>query len=164
MRSSDIARLLVIRRRWPDGSYGAHFDLRKHLVVVRNVSYGLLPWEADLIVCTKAGYLTEVEIKVSFSDWKADLKKQKFVLTNDNVMARGWKLIKHFYYAVPEELVARRCDLDLPDFAGVLSVSKKGVVVVYPAIPRTGVRALTPDEQIQLCRLGSMRAWPRKDK
>ena len=34
-------------------------------------------WEADFLAMSKAGYLTEVEIKVSLSDFRADFTKPK---------------------------------------------------------------------------------------
>lgn len=43
-------------------------DYRRN-TVVPNAYWGLgLTWEADLLVISKAGYLTEVEIKVSKAD------------------------------------------------------------------------------------------------
>jgi len=45
-------------------------------LVIPNVSYGFLPYEADLLVLMKSGWVDEVEIKVSLSDLKADAKKR----------------------------------------------------------------------------------------
>ena len=47
-------------------------------IMIPNLSWGLLNHEADFVVITKSGYLTEVEIKRSFSDLKADFKKDLF--------------------------------------------------------------------------------------
>lgn len=44
-------------------------------IIVPNLSWGFLNHEADLIAVDKNGYLTEVEIKRSFEDFKADFKK-----------------------------------------------------------------------------------------
>ena len=44
-------------------------------IFVPNVSWGLLNHEADMVVMTKSGYLTEIEIKRSWEDFKADFKK-----------------------------------------------------------------------------------------
>ena len=35
-------------------------------------------YEADFITITKSGYLTEVEIKISISDFRADFEKQRY--------------------------------------------------------------------------------------
>ena len=51
-----------------------YFDLRKNIIVT-NVSWGMLLHEADLLILSKSGYLTEVEIKRSWSDFLADFKK-----------------------------------------------------------------------------------------
>ena len=41
-------------------------------LIVPNVSYGMLPYEADLIGITPSGQVTEVEIKRSIEDLRAD--------------------------------------------------------------------------------------------
>ena len=48
--------------------------IRQNLVVP-NVSWGLLNYEADVVSLTPSGYATEVEIKVSKADLLADFKK-----------------------------------------------------------------------------------------
>ena len=56
----------------------AWFDTRLN-VVVPNVTFGLnLSFECDLAIATKAGYLYEVEIKVSHSDLIKDKSKDKW--------------------------------------------------------------------------------------
>lgn len=56
---------------------------------------GLLGYEADFIIMTPNGYLTEIEIKSSFEDFKADFKKDHH---HDD------ERIYHFYYCVPENI------------------------------------------------------------
>lgn len=53
-------------------------------------------YRADYISISGSGYATEYEVKVSMSDWKADLKKGKW----GNMP--GW--ISKFIYVVPEHL------------------------------------------------------------
>ena len=48
-----------------------NFNLRRN-IVVPNVSWGLLSYEADFICCSKSGYLTEVEIKRSWEDFQKE--------------------------------------------------------------------------------------------
>lgn len=48
---------------------------KRNDIIVPNVSWGLLNHEADMVVMTKSGYLTEIEIKRSWEDFKADFKK-----------------------------------------------------------------------------------------
>jgi hypothetical protein len=70
-------------------------------------------YRADFIRVSSCGYATEIEVKVSISDWKADLKKSK--------VGKLPPWISMFVYAVPEEL-------GIPDFvpshAGVWHVTK----------------------------------------
>jgi hypothetical protein len=46
---------------------GRYFNYRQN-IIVSNVSWGLGIHECDLLIITKSGYATEVEIKVSLSD------------------------------------------------------------------------------------------------
>ena len=55
------------------------FDYTKKLVVFNVIGQGsVLPlWhECDVLVCTKIGYLTEIEIKRSYADFLNDFKKE----------------------------------------------------------------------------------------
>jgi hypothetical protein len=71
--------------------------------------------ECDMLIVTKNHYLTEVEIKISLSDLKADFKK-KHQHKDEN--------IKNFYYAFPEEMKEKAIDL-IPEEAGILIAVKK---------------------------------------
>ena len=41
-----------------------HFGIRQN-IIVPNVSWSFLNYEADLVVLTKSNYATEIEIKIS---------------------------------------------------------------------------------------------------
>jgi hypothetical protein len=70
-----------------------HFDWRK-VKCYRNVCWG---WGiTDFLAVSEAGYATEVEIKISLSDWKADAAKPKWKHPQKSSM---------FYYAVPHYLM-----------------------------------------------------------
>ena len=69
----------------------------------------------DMLIVTKNRYLTEVEIKISLSDLKADFKK-KHQHKDEN--------IKNFYYAFPEEMKEKAIEL-IPEEAGILIAVKK---------------------------------------
>ena len=71
--------------------------------------------ECDMLIVTKKCYLTEVEIKISLSDLKADFKK-KHQHKDEN--------IKNFYYAFPEEMKEKAIKL-IPEEAGILIAVKK---------------------------------------
>jgi hypothetical protein len=136
-------------------TYYSPFYYAKQFVVVPNVSYGLLPWEADLLCCSKNGYLTEIEIKISLSDWKADLEKRKWQQHN------ALKLIKKFYYAAPRELAQRWAEIDMRPNAGVIAVDEgeRGKIEIIRAATVGEHRRLTETEMLKLSRLGCLRYW-----
>ena len=70
------------------------FDYRQNLIVP-NVADGMGLHECDMLVVTPTGYATEVEIKISASDLKADAKKHH---------RHASDMIKLFYFAIPESL------------------------------------------------------------
>ncbi len=73
---------------------------------------------SDLIFVTPSGYATEVEMKISVTDWNADQKK------------RDWstppKYVKNFYYAVPETL-ENQIPAWIPEYAGIIVVRDGGL-------------------------------------
>ena len=71
--------------------------------------------ECDMLIVTKNRYLTEVEIKISLSDLKADFKKEH-QHKDEN--------IKNFYYAFPEEMKEKAIKL-IPEEVGILIAVKK---------------------------------------
>ncbi len=71
--------------------------------------------ECDLLVVSNSEYLTEVEIKISISDLKADFKKGH---------SHKDENIRNFYYAIPSELKEKAIPL-IPDSAGILIVHKR---------------------------------------
>jgi hypothetical protein len=131
------------------------FYARRLYAVVPNVSWGLIPWEADILACTKAGFLHEIEVKVSMSDWKADLLKDKFK------GAAHSKWIKNFWYAGPPKLMARFGEIAIPETAGVIAVDDSGVKVLRAAKANKAAKRLSAPEILQLCRLGAIKAWRR---
>lgn len=78
------------------------FDPRKQLAIVPNVTYGFFKThEADLVVLSKSGYITEVEIKRSWSDFVADFSKHTNHFEGK---------VFHLYYAVPETIASKVLD------------------------------------------------------
>lgn len=131
-------------------------------IMVPNISYGLLSYEADFIAMSKTGYLTEIEIKRSFSDFKADFNKRHL---HDDI------LISHFYYCVPEKIVEKVKEylkekyLSTTKCPAVLYYTETGEIhsVAYfgnPSAFRNKYnRKLFPEEQFKLARLGCFRYW-----
>lgn len=83
----------------------------------------LFGWEMDLALVSSSMYLTEIEIKLTLSDWKRDCKKGKFL--NPQHAPKMFKHIKYFYYAVPERLLPKT-----PDFVtaetGIITFNLEG--------------------------------------
>jgi hypothetical protein len=91
-------------------------------LIIPNVSfyYG----EADVLQISKAGYVTEFEVKISRSDFFADRKKvskhnqYRTVFNKDLPATQG--LPNYFVYVVPERLNLQASDV--PEYAGLYSV------------------------------------------
>lgn len=151
MKSADVAFYLVQRKTSP-------MYLRKNMCVVENVSWGFnLSWEADLVYVTKSMTFNEVEIKVSFQDWKQDAEKDKFKLKGD------WDRHRTFWYAAPLELAKRYEEVWTREGSGIIGVLDNGAVqILRKPKPNTKSDKLTETELIKLMRLGCMRAFRRK--
>ena len=72
--------------------------------------------EMDLAVISKSGYLKEIEIKISKSDFLKDFEKGHGHIDKQN-------RISHFYYAMPKELYAKVKHLILEN-AGVITCER----------------------------------------
>ena len=97
-------------------------------------------WECDVWLVSKAGYVTEYEIKVSAADFRADRNKDRRV-----VKSGEWQDVnKHheigsdvgpsrFYYVVPKALAELQAEI--PEWAGF-------AVLRSDDDPRWGIRVL----------------------
>lgn len=127
-------------------------------LVVPNVSWGFLDWEADLLVVTQRGRLNEIEIKTSVADFRADAKKDKWLRPVIN--QRFNETINCFYYAMPLEVYEKVKD-EIPEFSGVIVYyheTKKSAVTKKPKINRTA-RSLKDSDKVKLARLLCFRYW-----
>lgn len=133
------------------------FPYRRY-VCVPNVSWGLeLDGEADVIALSGAGYLTEVEIKISVADFRRDAQKWRH--------RRGYSspLVSAFYYAMPVTMWPK-VGTEFPhQRAGLIIVSDDLHATVEQKAPARACRKLTDREREQLGRLGTMRYWSRRD-
>ena len=112
--------------------------------------------ECDMLIVTKNHYLTEVEIKISLSDLKADFKK-KHQHKDEN--------IKNFYYAFPEEMKEKALEL-IPKDCGILIAVKKECGIPYRKIecyrkPKINKEAKPVNDIVlsKIYRLGYLRYW-----
>lgn len=114
---------------------------------------------ADLVLVSKAGYATEIEIKVSRGDWRNDRDKLKW-------MAHGWTRphVSRFFYAVPGQLV-QHVPSWVPADAGILAVhaglGARGADQVreYRAARRYTARRLSDAQLAQIERAFYYRFW-----
>ncbi|MBT0607616.1 hypothetical protein [Aequorivita echinoideorum] len=94
-----------------------HFGVRQN-IIVPNVHWGISRWkegigplhECDVLILSKSGYATEVEIKIS----KADLLKD-----SEKLHGHDHPMIKYLYFCVPENLKEIALEV-IPARAGLL--------------------------------------------
>ena len=142
-----------------------YYGVRQN-IIVPNISWGF-HWmhECDMFIVTKAGIATEVEIKISKSDLLKDFEK------GHNHQDKAGR-ITYFYYAMPEILYEKVKDL-IPKDAGILTCYRPDwdadgtrVYIHEKRKPekRKDTRKLTPEEQLKIAWLGTMRIWSLKEK
>ena len=147
---------LAIRNSW-------YCDVRNNLIIP-NVSWGLLPYEADLLVVKPSGLCAEFEIKRSFEDFKKDFTKHH---THD------CKIIAYFYYVIPEAIKDKVKAFIVEHFEdsawypAVIIYNEQGNLsrLVYDELGylgcdrRKNYEKVTPEQRVTLGRLVSIRYW-----
>jgi len=145
--------------------YVALYDYITSKLIVPNVTIPFLNYESDILYVTNSDYLNEIEIKVSLSDIKADLKKKH---NHDDPKVRN------VFFAIPNELYDKAKKF-IPIEYGILLVDKithkytdyliSGYSVYKVRNPKTRkeVGKLTRDEKYNLARIGSMKIlWKQR--
>jgi hypothetical protein len=133
------------------------FCYRKN-IIVPNVSWGWgLRHEADLIIVDQNNKATEVEIKISLSDLKADFKKGHTHESNR---------ISRLIYAIPHELLDKSLDI-VPKTAGIITVkwnAYRYCAEWYRTVKHDkNKKPLSDRDLVALTRLGCMRIWSLKE-
>lgn len=131
-----------------------YFSYLRNIIAfnVNGISSKLGIWhECDMLVLSKNGYLTEIEIKRSWEDFLADFKKKH---------KHNSELIKYFYYCVPISLLDKVYDYLYDNDIDGESVSYH----YYHAMLTNNYRKLFLEEQLELARYGAMRAVMLKEK
>ena len=127
----------------------------------------LICHECDMLILSKSGYLTEIEIKRSWSDFIADFSKKH---SHENM-----GIIRYFYYCVPECIVDKVYEkLKIVDmsYSGIitydenLKIKVKGALIDNSYVVRqtNPSRKLFLEEQLQVARYGAMRSVLLKEK
>ncbi len=155
LTAKDIAWTIVNRSK--------RFELRSSNVffLMENVSWGLFGWgEVDLLVCSKTMYLTDIEIKLSLNDLRADFKKNKWKIWSGFTTD-----IKYHYYAIPEDLYDKAkiiIDEHQPN-SGIIVVKRNGIntscKVVKKAVASKLAKPMKEKNMINLARLAMFRYW-----
>jgi hypothetical protein len=125
---------------------------RRANLIVPNVSWGLNLHECDLLVLTKAGYATEVEIKTTKHDLLRDSRKRH--------QHRSPK-IRRLFFAMPESMSG--CVDLVPGHAGVILVADTGPRLLRRATINKAAIKWGDRERYDLARLGALRIWPLKE-
>lgn len=137
-------------------------------IMVPNVSWGLLPYEADFVNINRSGYMTEIEIKRTFEDFKKDFSKKH---NHDD------ERVSYFYYCVPESIYDKVIEFLDKKYNGKPNYEKPAVLfydenlgIGYQnygnkgAMRKDGVRyrKLFLEEQLTVARLGTLRFWKQE--
>jgi len=129
--------------------------------IVPNVSWGMgFRHECDMLILDSQNRFTEIEIKVSKSDLKADFKKAH---------GHSSKIISRLVYAVPRNLLESALEL-VPQRCGIIVVDEieKYGKLFYVAKWHRVVRhdkqksSPTPAQIRKFMELGCMRIWSLK--
>ena len=150
-------------------------------IVITNV-FNAIMFEVDLLSITPSGYATGVEIKISASDLKNDLKKKHIQClnyiddneTNDSPRLRHYYgKLKYFYYAVPEYLKEKALK-QIPSYAGLIEVRRiencfgegkhKDICYVIKKPTELFKYKWSEKEQLKIAHLGCMRINNLKKK
>ena len=124
------------------------FNPRVNLIVP-NISFGLGLHECDLLILTRAGYATEIEIKVSRKDLIQDKKKPH---------SHYSQKIGKLYFAIPEELMS--CIDHIPSRAGIIKIvteNGKNYCRFVRNAEQVNKYKFSDKEKLKMAHLGAMR-------
>lgn len=94
-----------------------HFNKSQAIIAFNTTR--VLAHETDVLVLRKSGTTTEIEVKVSRSDFKADFRKT----AKHKQMIAGYRHgPQYFYYACPEGMIKPE---EVPDYAGLYHVVRR---------------------------------------
>lgn len=117
--------------------------MRYNMIVPNCKLYG---YEADMLSLSKSGMISEFEIKISTSDFRADakkVKKHRLLASNraQRKTKRGSKTLKpnYFYYIAPEGVIPED---EVPRYAGFIEIIPGiGPKVIKKASRLHGIKA-----------------------
>lgn len=139
----------------------------REYICVPNISWGLGLHECDMLFLDRNNLLTEIEIKRSRADLKADALKPH---------GHRDSRIAALYFCMPEKIADSIAGV--PERAGILVLSPyisdwrpksdprttMCVTLLRPAVPNKNARALNAGEIFTMGRLLGLRYWELRDK
>ncbi len=136
----------------------------KYEFVVPNV-FLRFDYELDLLCLRQSGYIDEIEIKVSKSDFLADFKKLSRVMDKQGItrsakkhqaLSEGLLPANRFSFLMPEEL-ADQCKI--PDYAGLYVLTKRGRIKLVKKAPLLHKRKISDKLKYKTARKMVFRYW-----
>lgn len=150
--------------------YNTPFLVNKRAdIVCPNLSWSLLSYEADMVIVNKSGYMTEIEIKRSFEDFKADFNKKH---------SHNYEGAYYFYYCLPAS-IEDKAMIFLEQIYKGKSIVERPAILFYDENGNIveqkfgwkknyckGVtfRKLFIEEKLQIARMAQMRFWNLMNK
>jgi len=140
-------------------SLSSFLDYRRNLIIP-NVSWSFFNHELDLCMLSKAGYCTEIEIKID----KYDLIKDK-----EKRHSHNHYRIKYLYFAIPDYLIDQIHHI--PEQAGIFIVRRHKNFPKWLSCKKLRKAKSNPSnykfnetERVELMRLLCLRIWRLKKK
>ncbi|MDA3856407.1 MAG: MmcB family DNA repair protein [Candidatus Woesearchaeota archaeon] len=132
----------------------SYLDIRRN-IIIPNLSWGMIHYEADIVSLTKSNYATEIEIKISMADLKKDKEKRH---NHDSIY------FKYLYFAVPWYM-KEKCMEYIPEKAGLLVIDEyHRVFQLKSPMVNKKAKKWTNEERIHLLELCAMRMYNLKKK
>ena len=143
-----------------------HFSGKRHPMTIPNCGADCVVGEADLISITRAHLVHDVEIKTSLADYRREFetKEDKHEILDaggvkDYPYGGTYYYSNYFWFAAPDGLLD---DEDLPDYAGLLTVSDRRVVTVAVDAPRLHTEKLSDTDRRYIERGLTLRYWQER--
>lgn len=114
--------------------------------------------EFDLLCIRRSGFIDEVEIKRTVSDFRADFKKRgKYHLKKHELLEAGKTPANYFWFLMTDEL-ASKVSAEIPDHAGIY-VLRHGFIVELKKAPRLHTSKITNTTRVHLGEKMMHRYW-----
>lgn len=102
-------------------------EIKKGNYVTENLDF-FFNGEMDVAAINKSGYISEFEVKVSRSDFRADAKKYKWNFYGVSTDAHRGRCPNYFWYVCPEGMI-KEAEL-LKPYMGLIYIDESGNVSV----------------------------------